>query len=217
MDKKITVLITDDHPVARAGVRTMLEQVPDIEIIGEAQDGDEAQKLVADLRPQVLLLDLKMPGLSAAELEKWVRVNYPEIVTLVLTAHDRDAYLAGMMEAGAAGYLPKSERGENLVAAIRRAARGECLFTDEQFERARKWRKNAGEKMESLTEREREVLKLLTAGLNNAAMAKSLGITPKTIAYHVTEILQKLEVHSRLEAAAWVSKYFPNDLEEIPG
>ena len=103
MEPRITILIADDHPLTRAGLRTILEQVPDMEVVGEAQDGDMAQVLVTELRPMVLLLDLKMPGLVAAKLERWVRMNYPEIVTLVLTSHDRDAYLAGMLEAGASG------------------------------------------------------------------------------------------------------------------
>ena len=100
--KKITILLADDQPMARAGIRTLLEQAQDLEIVGEAQDGGQIKGMVAELRPQVLLLDLVMPNLSPAELERWVRENHPETVTLVLTAHDRDATLAGMLDAGAA-------------------------------------------------------------------------------------------------------------------
>src|SRR5512143_632923 len=117
----ITVLIADDHPIARAGIRTILEEAPDLRVIGEAEDGDAAQNLVAELQPRVLLLDLKMPGLSSAEVEKWVRNNFPNVITLVLTAHDRDAYLSQMLEAGVSGYMDKNTRGEQLIAAIRRA------------------------------------------------------------------------------------------------
>lgn len=92
----ITVLIADDHSVARAGIRRILEEDPSLEIVGEAEDGHEARKMVDELRPDVLLLDLKMPGPRPAEIERWVRTNYPDIVTLVLTAHDRDIYLAEM-------------------------------------------------------------------------------------------------------------------------
>lgn len=98
--KKITVLAVDDHPLALAGVEKLLEHAKDIEIIGQAANGEEAIQKIADLRPQVLLLDLKMPGLPAREVEKWAREHYPEIVTITLTAHDRDYYLAEMMEAG---------------------------------------------------------------------------------------------------------------------
>lgn len=213
MDEKITVLITDDHPIARTGIRSTLESAPDLLVIGEAQDGNEAQRLVAELHPNILLLDLKMPGVSSFEVEKWVRTNYPETITLVLTAHDRDFYLAGMMDAGASGYFTKNERTENLIAAIRRAASGESLFTQEQLERVRHWRESAGQKWESLTEREQDVLKLLSDGLSNAAIAKIIGITPKTVAYHITNILEKLGVHSRQEATAWAHKNLPDNLE----
>ena len=213
MDKKITVLIADDHPLARAGVRSILESASDILVVGEAQDGNEAQKLVEESRPDILLLDLKMPGLSTMEVEKWVRANYPETITLVLTAHDRDFYLAGMMDAGASGYISKNERSENLIAAIRRTARGESLFTQEQLERVRRWHESAGQKWESLTSREQEVLKLLSDGLSNSDIAKAIGITSKTVAYHITNILEKLGVHSRQEAVAWAHKNLPDNLE----
>ncbi len=106
--KTISILLADDHPLARQGIRSILEKVSDMEIIGEAQDGDEIKQLVADLKPQILLLDLKMPHLSPAALEKWVRINYPETITIVLTGHDRDVYLSNMMDAGVAGYFAGS-------------------------------------------------------------------------------------------------------------
>lgn len=116
--KIITLLLADDHPIAREGVRGILSSAPDIQIVGEAENGDGVKELLPTLRPDVLILDLKMPGTVPTEIEKWVRENYPETVTLVLSAHDRDHYLAGMIEAGVAGYLHKSERAENLIAAI---------------------------------------------------------------------------------------------------
>lgn len=211
--KKITLLLADDHPVAREGVRGILAKASDIQIVGEAENGDDVKELVPKLRPNILLLDLKMPGTSPFEIEKWVREHYPETITLVLTAHDRDAYLAGMMDAGAAGYLSKTERAETLIASIRRAAGGESLFTHEQFTRAKKWRQEAGEKWEKLTERQREILLLMEQGLSNKAIAKRLGVTLKTVAYHVSAIFDKLEVESRHEAVVWYQKYFPKDLE----
>ncbi len=107
---KITVLVADDHPLSLEGVRSILEKAPDMEIVAEVQDGNEIKPKVAELRPRILLLDLKMPNLDPVEMEKWVRENYPETLTLVLTAHDKDAYLANMMEAGAVGYLDKKCR-----------------------------------------------------------------------------------------------------------
>ena len=103
----ISLILADDHPSTRAGLRAILSSTPDIKIVGEAQDGFEAKKLVDQLRPKILLLDLKMPGPPPAEIEKWVRSHCPETTTLVLTAHDRSAYLAEMMEAGVAGFLTK--------------------------------------------------------------------------------------------------------------
>jgi len=211
--KTITVLLADDHPVAREGVRGILAKLPDIQIVGEAQNEKEVKELVAKLHPKILLLDLKMPGTSPFEIEKWVRENYPETITLVLTAHDRDFYLAGMMDAGIAGYLSKTERADNLIAAIRRAAIGDSLFTNEQVIRAKKWRQEVGEKWEKLTEREREVLLLVAQGQSNKTIAKNLGITLKTVAYHISTILDRLDLESRSEAVAWLHKYFPDDLE----
>lgn len=201
--KRITVLIADDHEITRKGIRDFLEQAPDMQIVGEARDGDEIKRMVAELHPQILLLDLIMPNLSPAELEKWVRENHPETITLVLTAHDRDAYLAGMMEAGAAGYLDKKLRAGQLISAIRRAIRGEVIFTKEQFERVQHWREEVTEKWESLSKRERHVLQLLTEGMENKEIAESLNITINTVEKHLTKIYQKLEVTSRTEAVHW--------------
>lgn len=202
-DKAITVLLADDHLMTRQGLRSILEKAPDIQIVGEAQDGDEIQKQVSSLRPQILLLDLVMPNLSPAELEKWVWENYPDTATLVLTAHDRDAYLSSMMEAGAAGYLDRKLRAGQLVSAIRRAARGEFLFDKEQIARARRWREEVLARWESLSEREREVLQSLTEGAENKKIAGKLEISVDTVEKHLKNIYRKLGVSSRTEAVVW--------------
>ena len=199
----ISIILADDHQMARQGIRSILEKAPDFEIVGEAKDGDEVRRLVAALRPQILLLDLKMPNLSPAELEKWVRINYPETNTLVLTGHDRDVYLANMMDAGVSGYLDKKLRAGQLISAIRRAARGEIFFDEEQIERARRWREEVGNKWASLSEREKEILQKLTEGSENLAIAEMLCITTNTVEKHLTNIYKKLGVKSRLEAAIW--------------
>src|SRR5215208_4687616 len=130
--KSISVLIVDDHLLLRTGVRLILEKTSDIYVVGEAGNGAEAGKLLDELRPNIILLDLKMPDFSPSTFEKWARENYPEIITLVLTAHDRDAYLAHMMDAGVAGFLGKEMVAEQLINAIRRAASGENLFDEQQ-------------------------------------------------------------------------------------
>lgn len=213
----ISLLLTDDDPILRAGLRAVLTKANDIKIVGEAANGMEAQQMVISLRPKILLLDLKMPGMSAAELERWVREHYPETITLVLTAHDRDAYLASMIEAGAAGYISKGESAEALIGAIRRAAQGEILFDVEQFARARRWRETVSEKWASLTDREREVIKLVADGLDNKAIAKTLHITSRTAAFHITHIMEKLGVDSRQKAVAWLHAHLSDDLEKLTG
>lgn len=209
----ITVLIADDHPTTRAGLCAILNNSSDIKVVGEADDGFQVEKMVAELRPNILLLDLVMPGPTPAQLEKRVRTNYPETITLVLTAHDRDAYLAGMMDAGAAGFLSKAETGERLVSAIRRAVHGDNIFTEEQLARATHWRDMAGSKWENLTKREHEIIQLIVTGCDNKQIAENLGITVKTISFHVSNILKKLDVNSRHEAIAWVHKYLPENME----
>jgi DNA-binding NarL/FixJ family response regulator len=201
--KIIRVLVADDHPSTVQGVRSILDKAPDLEIVGVATDGAQIKRMVADLHPDVLLLDLIMPHLSPVEFEKWVRENYPETTTLILTAHDRDAYLASMLEAGAAGYLDKKIRAGELLSSIRRAARGEILFDQEQIERARRWREEVEARWESLSERERDVLQLLTEGKDNKAIAASLEIAENTVEKHLTNIYKKFGVTSRMEAALW--------------
>jgi DNA-binding NarL/FixJ family response regulator len=145
-----------------------------------------------------------MPGPRPADIERYVRTNFPETITLVLTAHDRDVYLADMVNAGVSGYFSKSVRGEELIKAIHRAVDGENLFTEAQKMRVEQWHKRSGNKREKLTEREREILSLMSHGLDNTSISNNLGITYRTAAFHVTNILRKLGVDSRQKAIALV-------------
>jgi two-component system nitrate/nitrite response regulator NarL len=208
---KITIVIADDEEFARAGIREILLQVNDFEVIGEAKDGFEVRDLIPKLRPRILLLDYKMPGPRASEQEKWVRENYPETLVLVLTAHNRDAYLTKAMDAGMAGFLLKNENTEQLIFAIRRAAEGTVYFSDEQIERAHQWKQAVETKWESLSQREREVLHHLALGEDNKSIASSLSISLKTIEFHTTNILKKLGLGSRDEAIVWMLKHQPDD------
>lgn len=210
---QISLLIIDSDPLARAGIRSLLSQTKDMEIIGEARDGHEAQALITQLRPNVLLLDLKMTGMRASELQNWVREKYPEIVSLVLTTHDRDSCLATMMEAGAAGYLSKEESEERLISAIRRAAGGEIIFDKTQHDRAKQWRENVGNKLNQLTPREHAILQLLAKGMDNKEIGNSLEVKAKTVAYHITHIIAKLQVKSRQEATVWALQHLSDNLE----
>ena len=199
----IRVLLADDHPLARAGIRAALEKAADIEIVGEAHDGAEVRRLTAELRPDVVLLDLVMPGLRPVEFVHWVQANCPATEVLPLTAHDWDYYLAEMLEAGAAGFLTKSEPLERLVERVRCAARGQMLFSKEQRGRVKRWREEVGERWESLTAREREVLRLVAEGKTDKEIAQALQVKVKTVENHVSRILEKLGVNSRTRAALW--------------
>lgn len=201
--RKISILIVDDHPALRRGIRTMLEKKEDLYVIGEAGDKDEAEKLLDELRPNIVLLDLKMPNFSAATFENWARENYPETLTLVLTAHDRDAYLVHMMDAGAVGFLDKEIKEEQLINAIRRAASGENLFDEEQKRRADQWRDEVMKKWNGLSGRERIVLQLLAESKDNKEIARSLTISINTVEKHLKNVYKKLEVTSRAEAIIW--------------
>ena len=201
--QKISVLIVDDHPSIREGLRAMIERTADIYLVGAAQDGEEARQLLEKLHPKILLLDLVMPGFSPSVFEKWVRENYPDTITLVLTSHDRDAYLAHMLEAGVAGYLNKNIQSEDLMNAIRRAARGENLIDEDQKIRARYWLEGVEQKWNSLSEREQEILRLLALGATNKFISRDLQISFKTVDKHVENIYKKLGVASRTEAALW--------------
>ncbi len=208
---KITILIADDEELARAGIRDVLLQANDFEVIGEAKDGFEVQDLIPKLRPRILLLDYRMPGPRASEQEKWVRENHPGTLVLVLTAHDHDAYLTKAIESGMAGFLLKNENAEQLIHAIRRAAEGTIYFSNEQIERAQQWKQTVEAKWYSLSEREREVLQHLAAGEDNKSIAASLSIALKTTEFHITNILKKLELSSRDEAIVWMLKNEPDD------
>jgi len=199
----ITVVVADDHEVTRLGLRSLLQAAPDIELVGVAADGDEAQQLISQLKPHVAVLDLVMPGALPVDITLWAAQNHPETAVLVLTAHDRDYYLSQMLDAGAAGYLDKNTRGEALLDAIRQAAYGQILFTQEQRRRALNWRENVQTVWESLTTREHEVLRLMGEGLSNRDIGERLGIAEKTVGKHVSAVLDKLGLSSRTEAALW--------------
>ena len=200
---KITVLIVNDHPLLRAGIRAILEKTSDIDVVGEAGGGDDAGKLLEDLHPPVILLDPKMPGFSASAFVKWARDNYPETITLVLTAHDRDAYLANMMDANAVGYFDIDVRAEQLIGAIRRAASGGRLFDEQQKRRAQKWHEDVEKKWNSLSERERQILRLMADGASNKEISSKLNLAESTVEKHLEKIYEKLGVTSRPKAVLW--------------
>lgn len=212
-----TLVIADNHPVVRAGIRAMFSGAPDIQIVGEVENGYEAQDLVAQLRPRILTLDLKMPGPTPAAIGKWVSANFPETAVLVFTAHDHDSYLASLNDAGVMGILSQEAPTEKLIDAIRRAARGETLFDEPQLERVQQWRKVAGEKWEALSNRQRQISQLLAQGTSRGEVATRLKISKRALEFHIGNILERLKFKSLLEAVCWLHKNFPDDWDRTTG
>jgi len=204
MKDEIRVLLTDDHPAIRGGIKAEMESAGDINVVGEACDGEEALRLVAELKPNVVVLDMILPGVNGLEVARRLRERQPDAHVLVLSGYDDETLVLGALEAGAAGYLLKEESSEAIVAAVRRVAQGETLWTAEQIARTWRWREEVREPWESLTERGRGVLALVAQGKSNREIAAGLCVTEKTVEKHVTNVLGKLALSSRTEAALWV-------------
>lgn len=212
----IRVLIAVGHHLIRAGTHAVLDKEPDIEVVEEAQDTASVRDLAIKLCPDVVLLDLDIPGLRPSQIDVRIRANCPEPATLILTTCDHDCYLARAFEEGALGYLTKHQTAGQLVKAIRHAAQGSPLLTGDQLPRIHHWRKEVGERWERLTGRERSVLRLLMEGRGNADIGRELGLAVKTVEGHVTHILGKLCVASRQEAIVWAYRHLPVDLYGDP-
>ena len=206
-EEMIRLVLADDDSLIREGIRAVLGEAPDVQIVGEAQDGRQTQQLTVQLCPGVLLLDWQMPGPRPPEVVRFVRTHCPGTRVLVMSGYDRDAYLAEMIDAGAAGYLIKPGMiPSRLSEAIRRAPRGEGLFDGQQLVRARRWQVEVAERWNSLTKRERQVLTLMATGKADREIAADLHISVKTAGNHISRILSKLDVPSRTAAALWVVK-----------
>ena len=211
MSEQIKVLIVDDHAVVRKGVRGYLEIQPDITVAGEADSGEEAVRLVATHVPDVILMDLVMPGMSGVEATRRIRQVSPSTQVIVLTSFHEDEHIFPAIEAGALSYLLKDVRPEELIAAVREAAQGESVL---QSPVATRVIEEVREKLairrpvvlqplvEPLSDRELEVLRLIAVGLSNRQIAERLVIAVGTVKRHVNNIYGKLQVHRRTEATA---------------
>jgi DNA-binding NarL/FixJ family response regulator len=209
MSTPIRVLLADDHPALRFGLRVLLDRAPDITVVGEADQGDAALALSAELHPDVVVLDCQLPGVDGVTVAARLSREEKPPRVVALSAYDDDRYLAGMAEAGALAYLLKNEAPGQIVAAVRAAMRGESLWTPEQRARIARWREEVARVRDSLTEREREVLRLVADGLSNKEIAQALTITVRTTDFHVSNILRKLDAISRVEAAVWAKEHLP--------
>jgi DNA-binding NarL/FixJ family response regulator len=194
------VLVVDDHPVVRQGLIAILRFEPDIELVGEAADGREAVRLILERRPDVVLLDLRLPELSGVEVMRAVRPQAPEVRFLVLTTYDTEMYIAPALAAGARGYLLKDAAPDELVRGVRAVMEGRAAL--EPSVAARLLDRMAEPEGGELSEREREVLGLLVRGASNKGIAHQLGLSENTVKAHVAHIFNKLGVQSRAEAVA---------------
>jgi NarL family two-component system response regulator YdfI len=199
----IHILIVDDHLVVREGLRTILEVTEDLVPVGEAADGAEAVKLVGELSPDVVLMDLRMPGVDGIEAIRQIKARYPKIEIVILTTYDDDEYIVEGLRAGARGYLLKDAGRQVLFEAIRAASRGESLLPSAVVDKVvARLTKPRPAKPGNLSERESEVLAFLADGAANKEIAAHLHITERTVKAHVTSIFNKLGVNSRAEAVA---------------
>jgi DNA-binding NarL/FixJ family response regulator len=201
----IRIVLVEDHALVREGTRRILEPCPDLAVVGEAGDGAAAVALIERLRPDVAVLDVRIPGLSGIEVVRRMRERSPGTRALVLTAYDDDDYILALMEAGALGYLLKTAQATELVEAIRAVHLGEpVLSPDVAAKVARLWRRRRvdvrREPAEPLTPREHEVLELAARGLRNRAIAARLVVSVRTVEGHLNSIFGKLGVSSRTEA-----------------
>jgi DNA-binding NarL/FixJ family response regulator len=202
---RLRVLIADDHPLFRDGLRAMFESEPDMELVGEAATGEEAVALAAELHPDVVLMDVQMPDLDGIEATRRVLAASSETKVLVVTMFENDASVLAAMRAGAHGYVVKGMRSVDAIRAVRAVAEGEAIFSPVIAERLARLlsetRQEAPpEVFPELTERERQTLHLVAQGHNNAAIAARLYLSPKTVRNYITSIFDKLHFADRSEA-----------------
>ena len=201
---EIRVLIADDHAIVREGIRALLTAAEDIEVVGEAADGAEAIEACRRLRPDLVVMDIAMPGLGGLEATLQIRKELPDVKVLVLTQYEDREYIRRFLKLGVAGYVLKKRAGAELVAAVRAAARGGLVLDPDVAREAMRERdesaaSSAADPYDSLTDREKQVLKLVAEGRSNKEVAELLDISVKTAMSHRERIMEKLDLHSRTD------------------
>lgn len=209
MSEAISILITDDHALVRQGIRDFLELQPDLSVVGEADSGEVAVRLAGELAPDVVLMDLVMPGMGGVEATRLLKQASPHSQIIVLTSYHEDEYIFPALRAGATSYVLKDIGPDELADAIRKAARGESVLHPRVAARVvqemRGSKRDTRNLFNELSDRELEVLRLIAAGMANAEIAQKLVISEKTVKGHVSNILGKLHMLDRTQAAvfAW--------------
>jgi DNA-binding NarL/FixJ family response regulator len=200
----ISIVVADDHPLVRQGLRAVIEAADDLEVAAEADTGNDAVRLCVEHRPDVILMDLQMPELHGIAATRKIAKAAPETAVLVLTMFEDDDTVFAAMSAGAVGYLLKGANGADIVAAVRAAASGQAVFGAAITKRLPSWFTQGSSVRRApfpeLTDRERDILDGVAAGLTNAQIGAKLYLSPKTVANNVTTILDKLHVSHRAEA-----------------
>lgn len=200
----IRVVLVDDHPVVRAGIRNLLENERDIVVVGETSEGAEVISLVKELAPDILLLDMELPGISGTEVARQLQESEIHVNILALSAYDDKQFIQGLLSSGAAGYLVKDEVPEAIIDAVRGVARGEQGWVSRRIAaQMSNWMKDESDEHMGLTPREMEVLRGVVDGKTNQEIGLTLGISEKTVEKHLDGIFTKLGVASRVEAAVY--------------
>ncbi len=216
---ELRVLIADDHPIVRQGLRTMLSLEKDIRIVGEAADGEEVVALAQRLEPDIVLMDVRMAKLNGIAATQQIKEMLPNTNVLILTNYDDDEYIFGCIKAGASGYLLKDVPPGKLVKAIRRVSQGYPPFDPtilrKMLSQATQLAQREGKPQKKLTAREREILQSLAAGLSNKEIAEQFFITERTVKSHLSNIYEKLGVRSRGQAIVCAVKDRLVDLSKI--
>jgi DNA-binding NarL/FixJ family response regulator len=199
-DKPVRVLLADDHTLVRAGIRALLEKLPGVEVVGEAGDGREVLKLVGTHRPDVVLMDIAMPGLNGLEAAGRLAKEFPDVRVIILSMHHNEEYVWRALKAGAAGYLLKKAATVELAAALQRVGKGEIYLSQEISTRLHKsfaldGITNQKSPLAQLTGRQREILQLIAEGQNTKGIAEILKVSPKTVEYHRMKLMDFLNVH----------------------
>lgn len=200
-EEKIRIMLVDDHAVVRSGLSAFLSVHADLELVGEAENGEQAVVRAGLLKPDVILMDLMMPVMDGVAATEAIKKQHPEIQILALTSFQEDELVQNALKAGAVGYLMKNISARELAAAIRSAKSGRMTLAPEAAQALVRTSQQAQE-TEALTERERDVLKLMVDGLNNAEIAERLVVSLSTVKYHISNILMKLDVDNRVAAVS---------------